>query len=49
MTMSAALSAEDAARNNDLPKTAEIAEQMNKLCESEPVFRNLDLLVQRTL
>ena len=42
-------SPDDAARNNDLPETAEIAEQMNKLCEGEPTFRNLDLLEQRTL
>ena len=42
-------SAEDAARNNDLPETAEIAEQMGKLCEGGPIFRNLDLLDQRTL
>jgi hypothetical protein len=42
-------SAEDAARNNDLPETAEIAEQMGKLCDGEPLFRNLDLLEQRAL
>jgi len=38
-----------AARNNDLPETAEIAEKMAKLCDGEPIFRNLDLLEQRTL
>jgi len=37
-------SAEDAARNNDLPETAGIAEQMSKLCDSGPIFRNLVLL-----
>ncbi len=42
-------SAEAAAKNNDLPETAEIAEQLNKLCEGELIFRNLDLLEQRTL
>jgi len=42
-------SAEAAATNNDLPETAEIAEQIAKLCEGDPTFRNLDLLEERTL
>ena len=42
-------SPEDAQRNNDLPETGEIAEQMAKLCDGEPIFRNLDLLEERTL
>jgi len=42
-------SAEAAAKNNDLPETAEIAEHMAKLCEGAPIFRNLDLLEERTL
>jgi len=42
-------SADHAAQNNGLPETAEIAEQMHKLCESGPIFRNLDLLDQRSL
>jgi quinol monooxygenase YgiN len=35
---------EAAMKNNDLPETKEIAEQMMKLAESEPIFRNLDVL-----
>ncbi len=42
-------SAEAAARNNDLPETAEIAQRMAELCQDEPTFRNLDLLEERTL
>ena len=42
-------SAEGAAKNNDLPETAEIAEKMAKLCDGEPIFRNLDLLEERDL
>src|SRR5579862_744217 len=42
-------SADAAAKNNDLPETAEIAEQMAKLCDGEPIFRNLDLLEERAL
>jgi hypothetical protein len=40
---------EDAQRNNDLPETREISEQMMKLADGEPVFRNLDVLEQQML
>jgi quinol monooxygenase YgiN len=35
---------EAAMKNNDLPETREIAEQMAKLAEGEPIFRNLDVV-----
>jgi hypothetical protein len=40
---------EDAMRNNDLPETQQIAEQMMKLADGSPTFRNLDVLEQRQL
>jgi len=35
---------EDAMKNNELPETREIAEQMRKLTDGEPVFRNLEVI-----
>ena len=35
---------EEAMRNSSLPETANFAEQMTKLCDSGPIFRNLDVL-----
>jgi quinol monooxygenase YgiN len=35
---------EGAMRNNDLPETQRFAEQMTKLCDGPPVFRNLDVM-----
>ncbi len=35
---------EDATKNNELPETNEIAQQMQKLVDGEVVFRNLDVL-----
>jgi len=40
---------EDAMRNNDLPETAQIAQQMAALSDGPPAFRNLDVVEQRTL
>jgi quinol monooxygenase YgiN len=40
---------DDAMRNNDLPETHEIAEQLAKLTDGPAVFRNLDVLDQRVL
>ncbi len=40
---------EDAMRNNDLPETQQIAEQMMKLSDGSAAFRNLDVLEQRQL
>jgi hypothetical protein len=37
---------EDAMRNNDLPATARIAEQMMSLCDGPPEFLNLNLIRQ---
>ncbi len=34
----------DATKNNELPETNEIAQQMEKLVDGEVVFRNLDVL-----
>jgi quinol monooxygenase YgiN len=34
---------EDAMKNNDLPETQRISEQMMKLSDGEPTFRNLDV------
>jgi quinol monooxygenase YgiN len=39
---------EDAMRNNDLPETQEISEQVSKLAEGEVRFRNLDVLDERS-
>lgn len=39
---------EAAMRNSDHPATARIAERMQKLATSEPVFRNLDVVRART-
>jgi quinol monooxygenase YgiN len=38
-----------AMRNNDLPETQQIAEQMMKLSDGPAVFRNLDVVEQRQL
>ncbi len=40
---------EEAMRNNDLPETQQISEQMMKLADGLPIFRNLDVLEQRIL
>jgi hypothetical protein len=40
---------EDAMRNNDLPETRQIAEQMMNLSDGPAVFRNLDVMEQRQL
>lgn len=40
---------EDAMRNNDLPETQQIADQMMKLSDGSAVFRNLDVVEQRQL
>jgi hypothetical protein len=34
---------EEAMENSALPETAEFAGRMRELCDTEPVFRNLDL------
>jgi len=34
---------EDAMRNNDLPATARISQQMAEICDGEPEFFNLDV------
>jgi quinol monooxygenase YgiN len=35
---------EAAMQNSQLPETAQFAEQMAKLCDGPPAFRNLDLI-----
>jgi len=40
---------EDAMRNNELPETQQIAEQLAKLTDGPSVFRNLDVMEQRLL
>jgi quinol monooxygenase YgiN len=35
---------EAATQNSQLPETAQFAEQMGKLCDGPPAFRNLDLI-----
>ncbi|MEV6212706.1 hypothetical protein [Kitasatospora sp. NPDC051914] len=40
---------EQAMANSDRPETAEFAAQAAALCDGPPVFRNLDLLNERTL
>ena len=35
---------EDATKNNELPETQEIAQQMQKLVDGEVTFRNLDVM-----
>lgn len=40
---------EDAMRNNDLPETQQIAEQMTKATDGPTTFRNLDVIEQSTL
>jgi hypothetical protein len=37
----------DAMKNNELPETQRISEQMMKLTDGPTVFRNLDLMEQR--
>ncbi|GAA4832508.1 hypothetical protein [Kitasatospora terrestris] len=39
---------EQAMENSDRPETTEFAAQMAALCDGPPVFRNLDLLDERT-
>ena len=34
---------EEAARNSEMPETSEFAEQIVKLCDAPPTFRNLDV------
>lgn len=34
---------EQAMENSNLPETSEFAEQLNKLCDGPPSFRNLDV------
>ncbi len=40
---------EAAMRNNDLPETQQISEEMMKLANGAPTFRNLDVVEQRDL
>lgn len=40
---------EDAMRNNDLPETQQISEQIMKVTDGPPTFRNLDVIEQSTL
>jgi hypothetical protein len=40
---------EEAMKNSELPETNEIAEQMNKLCDGEMTFRNLDVIREESL
>lgn len=35
---------EEAMRNSELPETQRLAEQMAKLCDGPPTFRNLDVV-----
>ena len=35
---------EEAMKNSELPETAAMAEQMGKLCDGPPIFRNLDVV-----
>lgn len=35
---------EDAMRNSELPETGAFAEKIRELCESGPIFRNLDVV-----
>ncbi|MFQ6028796.1 MAG: hypothetical protein ACE5Q6_15035 [Dehalococcoidia bacterium] len=37
---------EEAMRNSSLPETQEISGKLMALCDSEPIFRNLDVLRQ---
>lgn len=39
---------EAAMENSNRPETTAFAEQMGKLCEGEPIFRNLDVLREDT-
>ena len=38
---------EDAQRNNALPETHDISARMAELCDEPPIFRNLDVAVER--
>lgn len=40
---------EEALRNNDLPATQEISQEMMKLADGEPRFRNLDVMEEESL
>jgi hypothetical protein len=40
---------EAAMRNNDLPETQQISEEMMKLADGDATFRNLDVIEQRNL
>jgi hypothetical protein len=40
---------EEAMRNSQLPETNDIARRMQELCESPPVFRNLDVRREQRL
>ena len=35
---------EDAMRNSELPETSQLAEQLGKLSDGEPIFRNLEVI-----
>ena len=39
---------DDAQKNNELPATATVAEKMAKLCDGEPIFRNLDVMSEES-
>jgi hypothetical protein len=38
---------EDAMKNSELPETQHLAEQMQKLCDGPPTFRNLDIIYEQ--
>jgi quinol monooxygenase YgiN len=42
-------SREAATKNHELPETREVAEQMAKLADGAPIFRNLEVLDERTV
>ena len=37
---------EDAMKNSEMPETGHLAEQMQKLCDGPPTFRNLDVIFE---
>ena len=39
---------EEAMRNSEMPETTQFAEQMAKLCDGPPTFRNLDVQEEMT-
>ncbi|HEV2310529.1 MAG TPA: hypothetical protein VGU73_08400 [Acidimicrobiia bacterium] len=40
---------EDAMRNSDLPATQEISQELTKISEGPPMFRNLDIMEETPL